>query len=141
RLRLQISGMTCASCATRIERKLGRLAGVTAASVNPATGTASVEALPGAVTSDALVRVVRELGYDARPADEGGGDVEREAREREIRRQRNLFILSGALSLPLLLAMVGRFFGGHGAFWDLLHIGWFQWALAKPVQFHAGWQF
>ncbi|GAA4861260.1 heavy-metal-associated domain-containing protein [Actinomycetospora straminea] len=62
---LAISGMTCASCAARIERRLTRLDGVRA-SVNYATATATVEH-PATMPVDDLVATVEELGYGAAP--------------------------------------------------------------------------
>src|SRR5512146_2271414 len=64
RIDLAIGGMTCASCATRIEKKLNRLDGVTA-TVNFATGTAHVQ---GQVPVPSLVATVEALGYTASPA-------------------------------------------------------------------------
>ena len=64
-----IGGMSCASCATRIERTLNRLDGVVA-SVNFATGTARIEH-PAALTLPALVSTVESLGYTAQPAAAG----------------------------------------------------------------------
>ncbi len=61
---LAISGMTCASCAARIEKKLNRLDGVTA-TVNYATETATVDFEPGTVVPDELVSVVESIGYGA----------------------------------------------------------------------------
>ena len=63
--RLDISGMTCASCAGRVEKALRRVEGVREANVNLATETASVTA-PG-VSPDALVQAVERAGYGARP--------------------------------------------------------------------------
>jgi Cu+-exporting ATPase len=62
---LELEGMTCAACASRIERTLNRLEGVEA-SVNFATETAQVAVRPGAATVDALIEAVRRAGYDAR---------------------------------------------------------------------------
>ena len=64
-LDLPIEGMTCASCAARIERRLNKLDGVTA-SVNYATERAAVEYDPARVTPAALVEAVEETGYSAR---------------------------------------------------------------------------
>ncbi|WP_281279940.1 heavy metal translocating P-type ATPase [Tessaracoccus rhinocerotis] len=61
---LDIDGMTCASCANRIEKRLNKVGGVTA-TVNYATEKASVRA-PEGVTTEQLVEVVRAAGYDAR---------------------------------------------------------------------------
>ena len=75
-LELPIGGMTCASCASRVERKLNRLEGV-AASVNYATGKATVDYDPGTAGPEALVDAVRAAGYEAElpaPAPAGAGD-------------------------------------------------------------------
>src|SRR3954470_17178664 len=61
---LPITGMTCASCANRIERKLNRLDGVTA-SVNYATEKAAVAFDPAAVAPEQLIDPVKAAGYDA----------------------------------------------------------------------------
>ena len=63
-LELPIEGMTCASCATRIERRLNKLDGVTA-SVNYATEKAAVEYDPAQTTPEALVDAVEQVGYSA----------------------------------------------------------------------------
>ena len=99
---LAITGMTCASCANRIERKLNKLDGVTA-SVNYATEKAKVS-YPGTVSTDELLRTVEAAGYaaalptppDAEPA---------AAPERDPLLQR--LLVSTALSIPVVvLAMV-----------------------------------
>ena len=66
-IRLDLEGMTCASCAARIEKKLNKLSGVDAV-VNLATERATVVCAPG-TSVDALVDAVRAAGYDAREAD------------------------------------------------------------------------
>ena len=63
---LEIGGMTCASCANRIERKLNKLDGVTA-TVNYATEKAKVT-YPGSVSTDDLLRTVEAAGYEYRAA-------------------------------------------------------------------------
>ena len=69
-IELPITGMTCASCANRIERKLNKLDGVHA-SVNYATEKATVDYDPAAVEPEALVGAVEAAGYHAKlPADE-----------------------------------------------------------------------
>lgn len=140
--RLAISGMTCANCAARIEKRLAKEPGVTAVSVNLATDSAAVEYIPGAADLPALIKAIESIGYQARNADESARtDTAMDAREAEIRAQRNRFAFSAALSLPLLVAMIGH--TGH-ADWPLLHVlnnGWVQLILATPVQFVAGWPF
>ena len=68
-LELPITGMTCASCANRIERKLNKLDGVSA-TVNYATEKARVEFDPGAVAPDQLVEAVEAAGYSRGAAGE-----------------------------------------------------------------------
>src|ERR1700733_12206430 len=63
---LDIGGMTCASCAMRVEKALAKVPGVTRASVNLATEKACVDAAPS-VQTDALLNAVRKAGYDATP--------------------------------------------------------------------------
>src|SRR5215210_7815 len=104
---LPISGMTCASCANRIERRLNELDGVTA-SVNYATEKASVEYDPAAVGPAPLVEAVDAAGFQA-PLPSGGpgagGGDDAEADETAPLRRR--LIGSAAVSLPgLLMAMI-----------------------------------
>jgi len=140
RVQLSIVGMTCANCAARIERGLNKLPGVTA-TVNFGAETAHVTYLPGLITPEDLIRRVKELGYEAFLPREGDEDAEQSAREAELVRKRRLLGLSAALSLPLLLAMIGHVFQVDNALIHWLSNGWVQLALATPVQFYAGWQF
>ena len=96
---LPITGMTCASCATRVERKLNKLEGVTA-SVNYATERATVEFDPGAVAPEQLVAAVEAAGYQAGlPQEEPEDDATAPLRQR--------LLVSALLTLPvLLLAMI-----------------------------------
>lgn len=64
---LDIQGMTCASCALRVEKALAKVPGVARASVNLATEKATVDA-DASVAVDTLVSAVRKAGYDAQPA-------------------------------------------------------------------------
>ena len=97
-IELPITGMTCATCANRIERKLNKLEGVSA-SVNYATEKATVEYDPAAVGPDALVGAVEAAGYHASlPSDE----PEAEAAD-ELAPLRTRLLVSAVLSLPVLL--------------------------------------
>ena len=127
RIELDVGGMTCASCAARVERELNKLGGVSA-SVNYVTELASVAYDPRAVRPPDLVRAVEEAGYTAAlPADVGAKiDFNRALQTR--------MLVSSALTVPLLLlAMVPPFqFSG----WE-----WVAFALATPIVLWAGLPF
>lgn len=140
KLQLGLQGMSCAACASRIEKKLNSLAGVFQANVNFALERANVEYNPLEITPQDLKQAVRDLGYGAEEWEEATVDREKEAREQEIRQQRFWLILSTVLSLPLLLAMFVHMF-----MWDwyphVLTSPKVQFLLATVIQFGAGWQF
>jgi P-type Cu+ transporter len=130
RLELPITGMTCASCANRIERKLNKLDGVTA-SVNYATEKARVEFDPGAVAPEQLVAAVEAAGYHAAlPA----AETHAPADEDETAPLRRRLIIAALLSVPaLLMAMI-----------PALQFDNFQWLslnLVTPVVLWAAFPF
>jgi len=128
RLQLPIEGMTCASCANRVERSLNTLAGVSA-SVNYATENAAVIFDPDLAAPEDLVAAVEGAGYHATLP---GADAEPETDPTAPLRQR--LLVSAALSLPvLILAMV-----------EPLQFDYWQWLslqLATPVVLWGGWPF
>ncbi len=134
-----ISGMTCASCAARIEKGLATVQGVKTAAVNLAGETAAVEYNPDQAGVPDLLNAVRRAGYGAETVEEEGDDRQRELRQREIGRLRLTVIVASALSLPLVLAMVAMMLDIHALMF--LHDPWVQLALATPVQFVIGWRF
>src|SRR6188472_4088712 len=105
RLELPIEGMTCSSCAGRVEKSLNQLDGVEA-TVNFATERATVSFDPARVEPEDLVGAVADVGYEASlPATAGGEDEAAEADPTEDLRLRLIF--SAVLSLPvLLMAMI-----------------------------------
>jgi Cu+-exporting ATPase len=119
--------MTCASCATRIERKLNKLEGVEA-SVNYATEQATVSYDPAQAAVDDLIRAVEAAGYRA------SIEARAEADDARARRLRTRLAVAAVLTAPLVvLAMVPPLqFDG----WELL-----AFALATPVVLWAGWTF
>ena len=136
RIELDITGMTCASCAARIERKLNKVDGVRAA-VNFATEKATVDVESDAGhTPDAaqLIDVVRAAGYDAAPVrPDGDAAVEQSARD-EIAALRMRVIASAILSVPVIaLAMVPA--------WQFTGWQWVSLVLATPVVFWGAYPF
>ena len=143
---LPITGMTCANCATTIERTLKRLDGVVSASANFANERASVEYLPGVVSLAAIQQAIRDVGYDVVvPGEAAEGraaeDVERAAREAEIADQTRKFWVGVAFSLPLFLLSMARDFGLLGMWSHEAWVNWLVLALATPVQFYVGWDY
>jgi Cu+-exporting ATPase len=131
RIRLEIGGMTCASCAARVERKLNRLEGVDA-SVNYATEEAAVSFDPRRVDIDSLIGAVEATGYTAALPRAAFDTVQ--AGESETRRLRARLIVAAALSVPLAIVTMlpPARFGG----WE-----WVALALSAPVVLWSGWPF
>jgi Cu+-exporting ATPase len=130
-LDLGIAGMTCASCVNRVEKALKKVPGVTEATVNLATESARVSYQPSEQIEARLRRAVRDAGYEPRAADalEQEQDASPWAGFAPV-------ALGLALSLPLVVPMVGDLFGRH---WMLAP--WLQFLLATPVQFILGARF
>jgi len=133
---LSIEGMTCASCAARIERKLNKLDGVTA-TVNFATEKARVT-FPPSVPPEQLLSTVEAAGYTARlpepaaaPADAAAAEA---VEDDPVRPLRQRLLVSLALTVPVVaMAMV-----------PALQVEYWQWlslTLAAPVVVYGGWPF
>ncbi|KAF1011177.1 MAG: Copper-exporting P-type ATPase [Pseudomonas fluorescens] len=130
---LPIGGMTCASCAGRVERALGKVPGVQTVSVNLANERAHVEVL-GPMDPAVLIAAVDKAGYTATlPQTETDTHADQQQR---LRRERWALLLAILLALPLVLPMVVEPFGLH---WMLP--AWVQFLLATPVQFILGARF
>ncbi len=134
--RLQVSGMTCASCAGRIEKALNSLPGVTA-TVNLATEVAHASFSPGAATVDDLIAAVARSGYRASEISKASRAEEKARKLAAYHAEFRMFWISAALSLPLVLQMVPMLWGNDA---ELLP-RWLQWLLATPVQLWVGKRF
>ena len=132
-LELDISGMTCASCAGRVEKALAKVPGVKSASVNLATERAHVELL-GQVDPGLLINAVTQAGYGA-SLHQSEKNTEDDQHKR-LHRERWALTLAIVLALPLVLPMLLAPFGIH---WMLP--AWAQFVLATPVQFVLGARF
>ncbi|MBC9723936.1 cation-translocating P-type ATPase [Streptomyces sp. TRM68367] len=139
---LAITGMTCASCAARIERKLNKLPGVSS-SVNFATASARV-GYPEDLTPQDLIATVKATGYGASlpapPASAAtgsqaaAGDGLGSEEERHVRALRDRLLVSAALTVPVVvLSMVPPL---QFRFWQ-----WLAFALASPVALWGAWPF
>ncbi|WP_226604252.1 heavy metal translocating P-type ATPase [Bacillus cereus] len=136
-----VSGMTCAACANRVEKRLNKLDGVNKATVNFALESATVDFNPNEVNVNEMKSAITKLGYklEVKLDDQ---DASTDHRLQEIERQKKKFIISFILSFPLLWAMVSHFaFTSFIYLPDMLMNPWVQLALATPVQFIIGGQF
>lgn len=134
---LVIGGMTCASCAARIEKKLNRVDGVSA-TVNFATEKAKVS-FPDTVEPADLIAVVEQTGYTAevpRPPSARSDDAAQDPdhHDDELADLRHRLIISAVLSVPVIvLAMIPAL--------QFTHWQWLSLALAAPVVAWGGWPF
>ncbi|GGG17479.1 heavy metal translocating P-type ATPase [Paenibacillus aceti] len=140
KVELELTGMTCAACANRIEKTLNKMPGVSQATVNFTMETAHVEYNPADVSVADMQQRVEKIGYKASLKQEQADPTEH--RKAEITRQKRKLIVSAILSLPLLWSMVGHF-SFTTWIWipDIFMNPWFQLILATPVQFYIGRQF
>ncbi|WP_321946102.1 heavy metal translocating P-type ATPase [Paraburkholderia sp. J10-1] len=137
---LAIGGMTCASCANRVEKALARVPGVAGVSVNLATEQATVNTrspLTGEL-QDQLVAAVRKAGYEATPlaADVDATPAKSAAASDEARREWRAVLVSAVLTAPLVVPMFGHWLG-----FDWMLPAAVQLALASVVQFVFGARF
>ncbi|GAA3204023.1 heavy metal translocating P-type ATPase [Microbacterium terregens] len=131
RVELEIGGMTCASCANRIEKKLNRLEGVSA-SVNYATEKAVVSA-PAGMAADVLIAEVEKTGYTAALPQPAASTID-PPEDRELTSLRQRLIGAVVLSVPVIaLAMIPAL---QFTYWQ-----WLSLALAAPVVVWAAWPF
>ena len=128
---LEIGGMTCASCAARVEKKLNRMPGVVA-TVNYATEKAHIE-LPPELTIDDAIATVEATGYTA-SAPQSVDEQDDSADDPEVIELKQRVLISAALTIPVvILAMV-----------PVLQFDYWQWlslTLAAPVVVWGAWPF
>ncbi|MFV1970369.1 MAG: cation transporter, partial [Acidimicrobiia bacterium] len=132
-IRFDVEGMTCASCAVRIERVLGKQEGVETANVNFA-GQEARATITEDADLEALRAAVAKIGYDISeidPEDDRRSITERYDKEAKFQ-LRNVI---GAAALTVPIALLAWF--GPGTAWD----HWVQFVLTSIVMFHFGSQF
>ncbi|CAM4242674.1 heavy metal translocating P-type ATPase [Listeria ivanovii] len=140
---LNVFGMTCAACSTRIEKSLNKAEGVEKANVNLVTENAAVYYDPEVTTPEELIKVVKHAGYDA--AEKMSKEEKDKVLEKNFQKEVRRFILSAILSLPLLLTMVTHIPYIHDMAFAEAIGNWItptiQLVLATIVQFYIGWRF
>ena len=146
RLEFDVAGMTCGSCAARIQKVLRRQDGVELAEVNYATGRASITPTAGAgLDPDALGDVVRAAGYEMTPLARSGAiasdrptAAERADRaDREEAEHRSMWLRRAVVAAPVALFMVSTMLY-HDLAMEATWLRWLQFAVAIPVQFWVG---
>jgi P-type Cu+ transporter len=128
RVELPISGMSCASCAARIEGALAKVPGVESAGVNFAVNRATVEFDPGTVDREALAATVTGLGYEV-PEEAPGVPEDQELADLVPR-----LLVAAGLTIPVLLISMVPALSFDG--WQ-----WVAFAWSTPVILWAGWPF
>ncbi len=134
-----IDGMTCANCALRVEKVLGKLPGVTEVSVNFAMERADLHTVAGQVDDAQVIAAVEKAGYHAVSRNKSDASVDAgdtDAKNTGI--DKSLLWLGAAIILtaPLVAQMIWMYLGV-----DLHLAPWVELALATPVQFIIGWRF
>ncbi len=132
-LEFTVSGMTCGSCAARINKVLARQPGVEEARVNFATGKAVVAFDPSQVSVDDLVGAVGKAGYGLSPAEPSAEIDEVDTEDTLQRMWLRRVLLAWPLGVTVLVLSMAA-----------MHEPWARWsalALTVPVQFWAGWPF
>ncbi len=136
---LALGGMTCAACATRIEKQLNKLPGVEAV-VNLAGEKAHIRYVPGLADPESLIATVVKTGFTATVSTQDTHAEEKARKLAVYAQELRRFWISAALTLPLVGQMLFMFGGDWNAHQDVLPRG-LQLLLATPVQFWIGWRF
>jgi P-type Cu+ transporter len=140
---LPIVGMTCANCASTIERQVRKLPGIAAANVNLANERLSVSYDNAVLQRDEIIARVRKAGYDVPEvaSDEAMEDAEAKARAMELAHQQRRLLVGAIFTIPLFVLSMGRDLGLLGAWAFQPWVNVLFWALATPVQFYVGWDY
>ncbi len=140
-----VTGMTCASCVSHVEKALKGVDGVSSANVNLASEKATVDYDPGKAGMADFRKAVEEAGYGvgAELGTEGapGPDAVTEAARRETRTLLRKLFFAGAVGAYMLFIAISEFSGDWSWLPPFFSNRYLLWALATPVQFWAGWQF
>ncbi|MDC8802699.1 heavy metal translocating P-type ATPase [Halomonas pacifica] len=141
-LEIPVTGMSCGSCVSRIERALGKLPGMVEVSVNLATQKAFVRFLPGTVSLARIQHAIREAGYEPQETE---SQQQADHEDREGRQLLHRVMLAAVLTIPVVIIAMGKVIPAFDALLASMmpHRGWMgvEWLLTTPVQFYAGARF
>lgn len=139
KIKLQISGMHCSSCAAIIERQLKKVPGVIEARVNFAAEKASIIYDSHQSSTEDLIKAIEKAGYQGSLVSPEDSASQGKRQQTEIKHQWSKFISSLILSSPMIYFMLLDFFGFlPGAKTILPYVGLISFVLATPVQFFIG---
>lgn len=139
-----IIGMHCASCAKNIERALRKTQGVDDANVNYGSEEATVAFDPSVSNLGHLGDVVENLGYKAiltAQSNKTPDQLKEEAKKKELADLKVEVVVSGILSVFIVLGSFPEWFSSFTSFFPIIHNSYFLLLLTIPVQFWAGWSF
>jgi Cu+-exporting ATPase len=135
---LKISGMTCAACSSKIERKLNKLEGIKNVNVNLILNKATFDYDERKLKLNDITSMIHNLGYGVEKEEDTDLDKDKKRKEKEIKKLKIELIISTMLSLPLIIAMITAMIGIGIEF---LHNPYLQLLIATPVQFVIGFRF
>jgi Cu+-exporting ATPase len=146
KITLPVHGMSCASCVKKVEDALNGLQGVVRATVNFATERATVQYIPGAVSTEDFRRAVKDAGYEIleieKSQKEDIVDREKAAREAEYRKLKRKLITGVVLVIPIFLLAYWKNLGLSNLFDLSRGVNFYlQLIFQTPIQFWVGWQF
>ncbi|MBT6824038.1 cadmium-translocating P-type ATPase [archaeon] len=133
KIKLNVSGMHCASCSTLIERSLKKLEGVKTSNVNFSTSNANIEYNESKISENDFIKKIESLGYSANLEKDRKKQEQRE--KEEISNLKEKLLISSIFAIPAFI--LGMFFMKN----PLPSQDYILWILATPVQFYIGLQF
>ncbi len=139
---LLLRRVTDAAAASRLEQTLLENEGILAASVNLASERLRLEYIPTVIEPMEIHNLIEKVGFEIIESTGDSTDAEREAREKEIGRQRRLLVVGLVLTVPLFILSMARDLGLVPV--NIASAAWYDWlmfVLATPVQFYVGWQY
>ena len=141
--RLKITGMTCAACSGRIEKKLNKTDGVNLANVNLTLEEATISYNTDFLKPDDFITLIEKMGFGAiRAASRKEEQEKLEALQAKNAKKLSFeLILSAILSAPMVIGMILKMSGVHNDLVHFLHDPWVQLILTVPVQFYVGRRF
>ncbi|WP_066295232.1 heavy metal translocating P-type ATPase [Bacillus sp. FJAT-29937] len=137
---IEVKGMHCAACTTRIEKSVSKIDGVTDISVNLTTEKGRVSFEKNRTSISDIIQRINKIGFDAKEISQNSSSEQN--KNIEIRRLQWKFVFSALLTLPMAWAMFAHFqWASFIKVPDLFIHPLFQFAITIPIQFFIGAEF